>query len=459
MDNYIIGIYDDRPHINNKELANRYKDLTEFFIRHMKSSMDNFVIGTSINKTLNKALETGKDYCILMSVGHFLNSPKFFTYIENWINSVDFFVTGHIMDLESDNSQRNSKGHYWGLHRQCAVINLKYYEEFGRPEWGDKFKSEETITVAKAKRATTDIHDDYTPIFLDPTNETQICTPYVDGWNFINKSLENGLKVYNFHPRIRVTKRYAYPNKSLEELKNQLTWIVNILEGAPNCVFLWNTESYREIKKYSGNPIKKLYSVAAAFKPNFMLETIGFDEDTEVVYFDYSKQALAFKKLLLEKWDGKDYPQFLRKIKKEYRINETFGAQTEGKSYEELWERELNNWKSEEILYNHWQKYKNLKHTFIHCDVLEEPEKIINAITEEENSYIWWSNVFHTVNAHYTRSLDVLTEEYNNFVSNIKKQNQDIRVFGMSHLNKRLLGENISDCFNNREKENNNGRV
>ena len=42
-----------------------------------------------------------------------------------------------------------------------------------------------------------------------------------------------------------------------------------------------------------------------------ILHKFGFYDDTEIVFYDYSKQALAFKKLLLKEWDGEDYPSFL----------------------------------------------------------------------------------------------------------------------------------------------------
>lgn len=448
MSKYIIGIYDDRDTIRNKDLADRYKELTEFFVRHIKVISKEYIVDKTINDVLNKALNTDAEYCIVMSVGHFINSPKFFTYIDSWIDKIDFFVTGHIIDKNSNNSQSNSDGHYWGLHKQCMIVNLKYYEEFGKPHWGDKFISEEQIEVVKAKRSTTDIHDDYTPIFLEPTRDSQVCTPYVDGWNFINKSLENGLKVYNFHPKIRETKRYTYPSKDIETLRNQLSWINNILIGAPSCVFFWNTEPYADVIKATGPKIKKLYAVAAAFKPNFMLNKFGFYEDTEVIYYDYSKQALAFKKLLLEEWDGRDYPKFLRYAKSKYQINETFGASTEGKTYEDLWKKELSYWGSEDILYEHWQKYKKLKHTFIYCDILETPEKITNQVDNTEESYIWWSNAFHTVTAHYTKSLDELKDHYNiNWVEALKNKNNNLICFGTDIVNNKLRNINISSCY------------
>jgi hypothetical protein len=447
--NYVLGLYDDRENIKNKDLGDKYKELTEFFIRHMKYGIDReYLKGNSINSILNEALTKKYDYCLLMSIGHFINNPLFFKYIESWMDKIDFFVTGHIVDKESNNSQKDSDGHYWGLHKQCMIVNLKYYEEFGKPDWGDKFKSEETIELIRAKRSKADIHDDYTPIFLNPTKETQVCTPYVDGWNFINKSLENNLTVYNFHPKIRVTKGYAYPNKDISNLKDQLSWINEILVGAPNCVFLWNTETYKDIKENNIPKIKKLYSVAAAFKPNFMLNKYGFYEDTEVVYFDYSKQALAFKNLLLLEWDGKNYPDFIKKAKKTWNINETYGGSTENRSHEELWAKEILEWGSEKELYDHWQRYKKLKHTFIHCDILQNPEKIINRIDNTEDSCIWWSNAFHTVTSHYTKTIEELKDHYNNrWVKAIADKNSNMTCFGTDILNSRVRNININNCY------------
>jgi len=448
MKKYIIGIYDDRVSIKNKKLANRYKELTEFFIQHLKPKSIEYIIDTSINNVLNKALEKNVNFCIVMSIGHFINSPKFFKYIDSWLDNVDFFVTGHIIDKNSNNSQINSDNHYWGLHKQCIIVNLKYYEEFGKPEWGDRFIEENELELIKASRSNIDIHDDYTPLFLKPTKETQVCTPYVDGWNFINKSLENGLTVYNFHPKIRVTKKYTYPSKDINELKNQLDWINNILTNATNCVFLWNTETYKDVLLSNGPKVKKLYSVAAAFKPNFILNHFDFYDDTEVFYFDYSKQSLAFKKLLITNWDGRDYPAFLRKAKKEWNINETVGATTENKTYEELWKKELMWWGGEEKLYKHWQRYKKLKHTFVYCDLLKNPEKLIDVVSNTEDSYIWWSNCFHTVTAHYTKSLEELKNHYNeNWIKALENKNSNLICFGADIIDKKIRNKNIKSCY------------
>ena len=151
------------------------------------------------------------------------------------------------------------------------LVNLDYYKKFDKPVLEISRQLKKNMVV-KAERHSKDIHDDYTPLSLRPTEELTVCTPLVDGWNFINVSLENDLTVYNFHPKIRESKQYIYPSQSAEELATQLNWIQNIVEYAPTCVFLWNTENYLDLKYVKLNePIKKLYSVAASFKPNMIL--------------------------------------------------------------------------------------------------------------------------------------------------------------------------------------------
>lgn len=164
----------------------------------------------------------------------------------------------------------------------------------------------------------------------------------------LSTPLANDLTVYNFHPKIREHKQYIYPKTSAAELEHQLSWITSIVDFAQDCVFFWNTENYSDLKYVEMNkPIKKLYAVAASFKPNMILNHYGFEDGAEVHYFDYSKAALAFKKLLLKEWNGEDYPRFLDYAQRKYRINETGGNETQRLSRNELWQRELKWWGGE----------------------------------------------------------------------------------------------------------------
>ena len=345
--------------------------------------------GTSVNEILDKALKENVKYCIIQCVGHLIKEAK----------------------------------------------------------------SDEQTTLTRAKRHVRDIHDDYTPLSLKPTKDTIVCTPLVDGWNFINTSLSNDLTVYNFHPKIREQKQYVYPNKSANELQRQLSWINNIVSFAPTCVFFWNTETYVDTKYIPiKKPLDKLYSVAAAFKPNFILNKFGFKDTTEIVFYDYSKQALAFKKMLLANWDGEDYPNFLKWAKSRYQINETAGIQTENETYEFLWQKELESWGSAKELKNHWDNYKKLKHTYIHCDICVNPEKLTSKISNEETQIIWWSNAFHTVNAHYLRGLQGVENCYNEWLTQISDKNNNIYIMGKDYLNLPVEGRTIKEYRNENQR-------
>ena len=444
--NYVIGIYDDRDFSKLLTIDQKRKEITEFFTRF--KYFGPIVVGTSVNDVLDKALEYEVDYCIVQSVGHIIMEATFFNLIEKWIDKQNFFVTGHIMDKNKQN-KNNPSGEegYYGLHKQCMLVNLDYYKKFDKPVFGDKNSGEEF--VVKAKRHAKDIHDDYTPLSLAPTEELTICTPLVDGWNFISTSLANDLTVYNFHPKIRESKQYIYPSTSAEELSKQLNWIQNIVDYAPQCVFLWNTENYKDLKYVPLNkPINKLYSVAASFKPNMILNHFDFHESTEVVFYDYSKPSLAFKKLLVTQWDGEDYPAFITWALGKYSFSETGGTETEIYTRDELWKREIEWWGSEKAIKDHWDKYKKLKHSYIHVDICENPEKITTKITDEENSIIWWSNAFHTVNAQYVRGLQGVTDCYNTWIKQIVNKNPNIWILGKDYLDRPIEGKQIKEYAN-----------
>jgi hypothetical protein len=441
--NYVVGIYDDTRMSQNLSQAEKNKEITEFFTRF--KYFGPIIVKENINEVLDEALNYDVDYCIVQSVGHIIKDSTFFTFIEKWIDKQDFFITGHIMDKNKKNINNPSgKEGYYGLHKQCMLVNLKYYKKFDKPVFGNKSSGEEFVT--KAERHIKNIHDDYTPLSLKPTEELTICTPLVDGWNFINTSLANDLTVYNFHPKIREHKQYLYPTTSAAELEHQLSWITNIVDYAQDCVFFWNTENYSDLKYVNiEKPIEKLYAVAASFKPNMILNHYDFTDNCEVIYYDYSKSALAFKKMLVTEWDGEDYPKFLDYAQKKYRINETGGNETQHLSRKELWERELEWWGSEKAIKEHWIRYKQLPHKFIHCDVCSNPEKITSTITPNDNSVIWWSNAFHTVGAQYLRGLSGVKSCYESWLKQINDKNPNIWILGKDYLDLPVEGHRLKD--------------
>jgi len=422
----VVGIH--RENVKNIQDVKNIERLTNLFTKN--KYFGDIIRKDTIKEVLDDAAVRGYDYCLVQAIGHFIKEIPFFDYINDWINNMDFFITGHIVHKEDS----------FGLHNQCILVNLNYYRDFGNPSCG---KKGEKVEIVVPRRSEKNIHHDYTPIWLKPTNETKVCTPVVDGWNFIDQSLRENLTVYNFHPKMRECKEYCYPHKSLKELEEQLSWIGRIIEFAPQSVFFWNTENYIDIKDQIQEPIDKIYCVAAGFKPNMFLHKFGFKDSTEVIYYDYSKSALAFKKLLISKWDGKNYPAFIKAVKEQFFIRESTHNPFGNDDYDSLWTQELERWGGEQNLHQHWLRYRKLKHTFIHCDIVKDSSKLINLVDDEGTQVIWWSNCFHTVNSHYLNNNEGLYNIYKEWVNGLANKNPNLFIFGKDYLNNSLKGGKI----------------
>ena len=50
----------------------------------------------------------------------------FFTHIENGSKNKTFFVTGHIMDKTKEYNNFSTQEGYYGLHKQCMLVDLDY---------------------------------------------------------------------------------------------------------------------------------------------------------------------------------------------------------------------------------------------------------------------------------------------------------------------------------------------
>ena len=115
--NYIVGILDDSNVIPNISAAQKSKELTEFFTRF--KYFGKILSGLSVNEILDKALKENVKYCIIQCVGHLIREAYFFKLLENWMDTHNFFITGHIMDKQNPNSAHPEGNGYYGLHKQC----------------------------------------------------------------------------------------------------------------------------------------------------------------------------------------------------------------------------------------------------------------------------------------------------------------------------------------------------
>jgi len=292
------------------------------------------------------------------------------------------------------------------------------------------------------------------------------------GWNFINTSLLGQLPVLNFSrsldgSRINLLdpapeKMQAFaeyldtelPDYSSTDSHPELSYgqrqflnsIDSQVKESRKGVFLFNLESYQDVVErpdYFAPPVTSLYAVAAGFKPNMILHSLGFNETTRMVFYDYSSIALEVRKVMVSEWDGEDFPQFVRYLMNKFPSSDVFYQlwgnlgpdQINWEDMQQLWTDETDKWGGESVLKEHWYTYRNLRHEYIHCNLFRDHASLLAAIDDQPNSAIWWSNAFFTIYSNWLYTADERKKIYDNWLVKLVERNPDIYIYGSDYNN------------------------
>ncbi|MCG8462010.1 MAG: hypothetical protein MI919_37480, partial [Holophagales bacterium] len=214
---------------------------------------------------------------------------------------------------------------------------------------------------------------------------------------------------------------------------------------ARKAVGLWNIEPYDDIEPPEGfgGPLETVYSVSQGFKPNILLERLGFTPRTQVVFFDYSRQALEVRRYIVEHWDGDDFPGFVDQIFRTFPDPEThyylWGGlrphEIDGKDMEHLWQRELSAWGGESTLRRHWRRYRALPHRYVCCDLLADPAQLLDQVRGRGPAAIWWSNAFFTLYSNWYFSIAERRQRYERFLAELAGRRPELCLFGSDPAN------------------------
>jgi hypothetical protein len=468
IEGVVFGLLDTSNRIHGPKLAEKLRNFTIAWSRF--GYHDDILENASLDGLLQEALDLGYRYCLVQSCGHVIGETwipehwqqvDFQTALGQWIDNQDFFVSGTIL---------HSKDGWYGLDDDCLLVNLQHYEALGKPGFGEPRTTATDVIIPRVVMASAPDNKRFQS--LDPTQETANLIPRYAGWNFINTSLCNGISVLHFSTAIdgsRINlfdpspqKMQAFAKHLGTELPDYtradhdpglssgqrqfLDSIDSQVKDSRNGVFLFNLESYQDVIERPENfapPLSALYSVAAGFKPNMMLHALGFDNATRMVYFDYSTTALEIRKAINSEWCGVDFPGFVRYLMKQFPPGEVFyqlwaGLTPDEISWgdlEQLWRNEIEKWGGEGVIQQHWTAFRDIRHEYIHCNLLTERDSLLEAIDNQPNSAIWWSNAFFTIYSNWLYTADERKVIYDSWLQELAERNPGIFLYGSDYNN------------------------
>ena len=255
------------------------KNLADYTISNLTSKGYNVYQSDNEDSALTRVVDLEYNYAVVFSTGtEFINGSEFFKEVERLVNT-DFYVYGHILDRGEA---------YYELHHQCYLINLKKYKELGCPKIG-QINLGNTHQQQVPRRSVDNIHDNYTPLWIEPGNYDRVYNHQLHGWNLISKILEVGGTIRAFDEKIRNNKKHYYPENQNDFLKH-ISWAYSRYQYCANeFVHTNNTE----LIKIPNGEYEQIITPASG---TWFIDYIKNDQPVTVVYYDYNQQSLDYWK-------------------------------------------------------------------------------------------------------------------------------------------------------------------
>lgn len=380
--------------------SERARDLTISSLRW--GYFGRIIVAGNVDDVLTQAADGPYDFCLIQCSGHTIIERSgvqgraalpFFEALDAWASDGQFLAAG----------RRAAGGVEAGLDRRCLLVDLNQYRGFGKPRF-EAMPPDASVLAG---------------------------------------SCSGGSQMRKFDAEVE-----GYLLDLGSDLKLQPQYLEALTDQsiqAQSGVFVLNFEPYSDIEAPPADfegPVSLLYSVAAGLKPNRILETHGFNQQTRVVYFDYSQCALEFRRMLLANWDGRDYPAFLRSLTRLMPSSTHYylwpGASPDalnGAEMEHLWVAETLRWGGPEAFADHWARYQSLRHDFLHRNILTECGEILRLVQDRDDAVIWWSNAFSTVYSAWNFSVAQKRHVYENWIRDLAQKAPRMLLYGSDHSN------------------------
>lgn len=426
MDNLVFAVVNPATDEIGGPTA-RLRDLTIAFSRYGYNG--EIVEANNLDQVLRQACQqevnssSPRRFCLVQRAGHVIDEQW---YLSHWPNGgfyrgisqlmeqADFVIAGQLI--------QGAEGTL-GLYDDCLLVDLSRYQALGMPGFGEADDLRRTLPIAHRLPNDGDV--------LQPAATGLKLACDVTGWALIDQALKQGMQIRSFATAINQNRLDLFDEQNCDEFNALIGKAIDAIDdnsltsaqrsfikrlspqvnNAQKGVFLLNIESYEDLPdSVADQPaLDAVFSVAAGFKPYRILHTQGVHDDTQVVLFDYSRQALAVRRTIIEEWDGDNFPEFVKQLFERHPEPDVFyqlwtGVTSRTLDWQDmqiLWHQELDKWGGAAAFKRAWQRYRALPHQYLHCDLLADRQALMQRLGQYGNTYIWWSNAFFTVFSHW----------------------------------------------------------
>ena len=386
------------------DIAQNLIDLTEFKLNGRYQY--NLYQTKTLTAELKKLADQGYAWAGVVAAGNFLQNQTLIMDTIDHAKSENAPMACHILD----------RGGYYHLHPQWFALDLKAWTAIGQPAFEEQ-SGPVTFTTRKTYRDTNNAHDDYTPWWVAPESDelVEYASDYqYTGINVIAEFVRAGYRITNIPNEIRNCKNYCYPDHGHDDIvkliadknhepKDEALWwfgfaMRQITKNLDTGYYVLNTETLLDPAEMKNQPLDRFVGVCGGLKPACITGNSNFVDNTDVYLFDISLAAIEWQKYLLANWDG-NFDVF-EKIWQQFQSdNPTYGPMYHShQSISNNIDWFLSNAKlTRDSFATSWSKYCNMKHTFIHLDLMsnDATDKILDITNKSTlGSYVWTSNAF-----------------------------------------------------------------
>lgn len=269
-------LIDDTYLIKDTYIKELIKNVSDYTISNITDKGYDLFHGQHEDLSLNQLSDLDYTHCVVFTTGtEFINGEAFFEIIENYIQN-DFLVAGHVLDR---------KEAYYELHKQCYIINFSLYKKYNKPIIG-KEQLNTKHRQTKPWRSKDNIHDDYTPIWVNGGEDQMDYNHKMHGYHILSTAFDNDIPVLVFDNSIRQHKKYHYYD-SLEEL----SWLYFRQSHAQTTFVHRNSNEFPP--KDFANKVTEVFTPASG---DWWFNNLDLEHKCKVIFYDYNQKSLDYWK-------------------------------------------------------------------------------------------------------------------------------------------------------------------